>query len=339
MRRLRWLASVVCLTVVVLAAWRVDWRAAGATLGKAALLPLLVAMMANFLSLTLRGIRWWIFLRAVGADSLSLAIRGAVAGAGFNNLLVANGGDAARVLLVAHASGVSRSSVLATLTLERLFDPVCFGLLLLLATFVVPLPPSLVGLRGLVGSSLLIVLTLIVVLVRTRDPEAVVDGGARRAGGRLVEFLRCVQGLATGKRFVAALLASISVWTLQVSEFVLVAHASHLALPIGGSVAAMLLINTGLVVRATPGNIGYFQFAYAAAASRFGVPVDAAVAAAILIQILEMVPVTLASFAIAPGMLRRRRTASTSSSVTELHRSSMVASRWRSTIAIHPVGR
>lgn len=297
MRWFRWFVSAICLTALIVAARRVDWGAAAATLGRAAFLPLLAAMIANFLSLTLRGMRWWIFLRAVGADSLSLAVRGAVVGAGFNNVLVANGGDAARVLLVAHASGVSRSAVLATLTLERLFDPVCFGLLLLVATFVVPLPPHLSGLRDVVGVSLLIALILLVVLARWKNRP-------RGGGGRIAEFLRCVQQLATGKRFLAALIASIGVWTLQVSEFALVANASHLGLPLGGSVAAMLLINTGLVLRATPGNVGYFQFGYAVAASRFGVAVDAAVAAAILIQVIEMVPVTLAALATAPTMLR-----------------------------------
>jgi hypothetical protein len=79
-----------------------------------------------------------------------------------------------------------------------------------------------------------------------------------------------------------------------------------IALPLAGTVAAMLLTNAGLVLRATPGNVGYFQFAYAVAATRFGVPMEAAVASALLLQVVQIVPVTLLAVALAPQMLRRK---------------------------------
>lgn len=307
MKALRWITTAVCLTILVYSACRVDWAAASATLARASLLPLAAAVIVNGLSLTLRGMRWWIFLRAVGAASLPLAIRGAIVGAGFNNVLVANGGDAARVLLVARASGVPRSAVLATMALERLFDPICFGLLLFGATFVVALPEALVRLRGIAGVGLLIAAALLALLVQSKRAIGDASSGWR---GHVQSFRMRVQSLATGKRFVAALLGSVGVWALQVSEFALVANALHLGLSVGGSVAAMLLINTGLILRATPGNVGYFQFAYAVAASRFGVATNAAVAAAILIQLVEIVPVTIAALAFAPGMMRGRCRAS-----------------------------
>ena len=143
MRRRHWIVSAVVILLVIYAARKVDWPAAGSILSHAALAPLAAAIAVNVLSLALRGVGWWIFLRRIGVNSLALAIRGEIVGAGFNNLLVANGGDAARALLVARASGATRTSVLATLALARLFDPLCFGLLLFVATFVIPLPPQL----------------------------------------------------------------------------------------------------------------------------------------------------------------------------------------------------
>lgn len=305
-KQVRWLLTLVCLTLLVYVTRRVDWSVTAASMRRASPAPLIAAMLLNAMSVVLRGVRWWIFLRPAGACSLAIAVRGAIVGAGLNNVLVANGGDAARVLLVASASGVSRPTVLATLALDRMFDPICFGLLLFTATFLVPLPVGLTAMRGVVGASLLAAGALLVALTRVRGaggPRMTLIGWRRRGH----EFRERVQSLASVRRFALALVSSFGVWTLQVSKLALVAMSLHLGLPISASVAAMLLINTGLVLRATPGNLGYFQLAYAVAVSRYGVATDAAVATAMLIQAIEIVPVTLAAVAVAPGLLRSRR--------------------------------
>lgn len=306
LKPLRWVLSACCLTLLVYASRRVDWSVTIATARRATLAPLVAAAIVNFSTVLLRGVRWWIFLREVGACSLTLAMRGWVVGAGLNNVLVANGGDAARALLVARASGTSRSAILATLALERVFDPICFGLLLFAGTFLIPLPAGLTATRGVVGAGLLGVFALLLMLTRApRRPYASVAAQGRR--GYVQEFRARVQSLSSVRRFAAALATSIGVWALQIVKLDLVAAALHLELPLAGSIAAMLLINTGLLVRATPGNVGYFQVAYALATSRFGVPTDAAVAAALLIQAIEMVPVTLAALALAPNFPRADR--------------------------------
>ena len=303
MKLFRWALSAACLTLVAYVARRVDWGITLATMRRASLAPLVAATIANFLSVILRGARWWIFIRRAGDCSLALAIRGAIVGSGLNNFLVANGGEAARVLLVSRVSGSSRATVLATLALDRAFDPLCFGLLLFMATFLIPLPAGLVALRGTVGTVLLTGGVFLIVLTRgSRRAEAtIVTSGWRK---HVFEFWARVQSLASVRRFIAAFAASVGVWALQVAKLALVAGALHLGLPVAGSVAAMLLINTGLLVRATPGNIGYFQLAYALATSRFGVPTDAAVGAAMLIQAIEIVPVTIAALVLAPRLLR-----------------------------------
>ena len=303
MRRWRWALSAVVGLLLVCAAWHIDWHAAVSVMRRASLATLAAAALANGISLALRGVRWWIFLRGVGVQSLTLATRGAIVGSGFNNLLVANGGDAARALLVARASGVSRTTIFATLALDRLFDPLCFGLLVIVATFMVPLSSALHSARFAVAIALVIVAGLLAGL-------ACAPTGPReeRVGGWLAhihEFRARVKSLSTWRRFVFALVCSIGVWLLQVVEYALVARSLGIGVPVAGSVAAMICVNAGLVLRLTPGSIGYFQFAYGIAVSHFGIGMNAAVACAILIQIVEIVPVTLTAVALAPGMARR----------------------------------
>lgn len=304
MRHGRWIVSVAVILLVIYAASKVDWRAASATLARAALTPLVAAIVINLLSVALRGVRWWIFLRRVGPVPLALAVRGAIVGSGFNNLLVANGGDATRALLVARVTGVARASVLATLALDRIFDPICFGLLLFIATFVMSLPAQLASARPFAGVTLFIVIGILVLLVKapTASDELMNEGKGWRA--RVREFRREVESLSTARRFIMAMLISAGVWALQIVVFALVARSVGIALPLAGTVAAMLLTNTGLILRATPGNVGYFQFAYAVAAGHFGVPAEAAVASALLLQMVQILPVTLLALTLAPRMLR-----------------------------------
>jgi uncharacterized membrane protein YbhN (UPF0104 family) len=304
MKRGRWIVSAVIILLVIYAASKVNWRSAGATIARSAPAPLVAAILINVASVALRGVRWWIFLRRVGPIPLGVAVRGAIVGSGFNNLLVANGGDATRALLVSRSTGVAGSSVLATLALDRIFDPICFVLLLFGATFITSLPTQLAGTRAIATIALVVAFVVLMVLVKSPGPS---DGDPTPRNGwraRVRAFRDQVAFLSTSRRFVVAMLVSIGVWALQVSVFALTARSVGIGLPIAGSIAAMLLTNTGLLLRATPGNVGYFQFAYAVAAAHFGVATDAAVAAALLLQVVQIVPVTILAVTLAPRLAR-----------------------------------
>jgi hypothetical protein len=77
-------------------------------------------------------------------------------------------------------------------------------------------------------------------------------------------------------------------------------------IPAAGSLAALLAINLGLLIRATPGNVGFFQFVFALATEPFGVARNDAIAVSLLIQTLQILPVTLVGVALAPEFIFRR---------------------------------
>ena len=119
-RIFRVVLSVAIIAALVLFARKVNWASTWTSIKDANRTVLLLAAVVNLLSLALKGVRWWIFLRPVGAESLWMAIKATFAGAGLNNILVANGGEAARVVFVARAAHVQSAKVLATLALERM---------------------------------------------------------------------------------------------------------------------------------------------------------------------------------------------------------------------------
>lgn len=310
----RGLLLVIILGALVVFARTVNWHATWGAISSASMAMLALAAVVNLLSLVLKGVRWWIFLRPVGVKSLWLALRATFAGAGLNNILIANGGEAARVIFVARAVHIPSATVLATLALERLFELVGYIVLLALGVSFLSLPPSLERTRPIAWIALVLVVGLLVYLVRHPEkaeiPTLEGEGLLRRAKTYGRNFLRTLTGISTAGRFLASLVISVAVWILQVATYALTAKAAHFDLSLVGTIAVILAVNLGFAVRATPGNVGVFQMMYAVTAAAFGLDKDQATGVAFLIQTQQILPVTILGLVAAPQMLfaKRRKT-------------------------------
>src|SRR5690349_17968066 len=73
--------TVLILVMLVLFARKVNWHATWAGIRTASLPLLLVAALINILSIVVKAVRWWVFLRPIGATSFLLALKATFAGA------------------------------------------------------------------------------------------------------------------------------------------------------------------------------------------------------------------------------------------------------------------
>jgi uncharacterized protein (TIRG00374 family) len=311
-RIVRFALTAAILAALVVFARKVNWHTTWKSIEDANRRDLVFAALVNLASLALKGVRWWVFLRPVGAGSLWLAIKATFAGAGLNNILVANGGEAARVVFVARAAHVQSAKVLATLALERMFELIGYIVMLALSVSFLDLPDSLKRYRPIAWVALGAVTLFMIYLVRRPEVgEEIALAPATTWWGRVAEYFRhfgrTIGGISTGPRFAAALALSVGVWALQVWTYSLTARSAHFNIPLVGTVAAILAVNLGFALRATPGNVGGFQFMYALTAAAFGMDKDEAVAVAFLIQAQQIIPVTLLGVALAPEFIFRRK--------------------------------
>ena len=303
--------TVLILVMLVLFARTVDWANTWAAIRSASPTLLLAAALVNLLSLAVKGVRWWVFLRPIGVRSLWLALRATFAGAGLNNVLVANSGEAARVIFVSRAAHVQSAPVLATLALERLFELIGYIVLLVGALSFLSLPHEIERFRPLAWIGFIVMMALLVYLVR-RPPrevqEAPPEAGWRgRFKAYIQHFLHTLAGISTGPRFIAALVLSVVSWGLQVATYMLTAKAAHFHLSTVGTIAAIIAVNLGFAIRATPGNVGLFQVLYAVTAAAFGMNKDQAIGVAFLIQTQQILPVTILGVSMAPEFIFKRR--------------------------------
>jgi uncharacterized protein (TIRG00374 family) len=311
-RALRLTITGLILVMLVVFATKVNWHSTWAAIEDSSISILLAAALVNLLSLALKGVRWWIFLRPIGVTSLWLALRATFAGAGLNNVLVANSGEAARVIFVSRAAHVTSAKVLATLALERLFELIGYVGMLALAVSFLPLPSVLERTRPFAWLALVLMAGMLVYLVRRSEgPEQMLegtgDGWRAKARQYMRRFVHAISGLSTGPRFGIALALSVGIWALQVATYALTAIAAHFPLPLVGTVAAILAVNIGFAIRATPGNVGLFQMLYAATTTAFGFDQNQAIAVAFLIQTQQILPVTILGIALAPEFIFQKR--------------------------------
>ena len=310
-RIVRGLIIFAILVALVVFVRTVNWGDTWASIRATSMNVLLLAAVVNLASLALKGVRWWVFLRPIGVQSLWLTMRATFAGAGLNNILIANGGEAARVIFIARTAHVRSERVLATLALERLFEFVGYVVMLALAATFLRLPPSLGRTRPIAIVALVIIIGLLVYLVRHPEkaelPALEGEGLLHRAKVYGRNFLRTLTGISTGPRFAASLIISVAVWALQVATYYLTARAAHFPLTLVGTVACLLAVNLGFAIRATPGNVGVFQMIYAVTAAGFGLDKNQATAVAFLIQTQQILPVTLLGLMAAPKLLFEKR--------------------------------
>src|SRR2546423_4245934 len=238
---IRWTTSAAILVFLIIFARTIDWHAAWNSMRHASLPLLAAAIGVNILSVLIKGVRWWLFLRPIGIKSLPLAIRATVAGAGLNNVLIASGGDAARVVFVSRVSGVSSSTVLASMALEKLFDPIGFVMLLVFGVIAFQLPPQFEKWKVPAEILLVVIIFLLAFFVyatRHIKPEHVPERRAkpRTLWGRIrryfTSFGQTAGRLATGPRFLAAMLPSLPGWAFQLWPFELAARPVPVPVPL-----------------------------------------------------------------------------------------------------------
>jgi uncharacterized membrane protein YbhN (UPF0104 family) len=152
---------------------------------------------------------------------------------------------------------------------------------------------------------------LVYLVRRPEGPEHLLEGSGDGWKAKTKQYTRrfvhALADISTGPRFGVALALSVAIWALQVATYALTAVAAHFPLPLVGTVAALLAVNIGFAIRATPGNVGVFQMLYAATTTAFGFDENQAIAVAFLIQTQQILPVTILGIALAPEFIFQKR--------------------------------
>lgn len=265
------------------------------------------ALALYFTGVWLRAVRWRVLMRPLGSVSARELFPVVVVGYMANNVLPLRTGEIVRSVVVRRKFGIRKTSALATIAVERLFDGLTMLAFMLLATAFVSFTSELENLAiiAFVLFTVLLIglftLTLggslvdrLLQLVLGPMPTALADKVERMAESFL-------SGLGIFRNRMDLLkVAGLSVlaWLFEASMYWV------LAIGFGGAVreamgAAETLLTTGVANMATlipssPGYIGQFEYGVKLVLSgALGVPEGQALAYAILVHAALYFPITI----------------------------------------------
>jgi glycosyltransferase 2 family protein len=310
--------SIVALFLVVRS---VDVAAAWETLKGAD--PGWVALLVVFVSIDilLRALRWKVLLAPVARVPFGTTLASLLVGYLANNILPARLGEIVRSVDLGERTGLSRSTILGTIVVERVVDTVVVVAIASIAILVL-------SVRGIVASAVLVGLAVSALLVvaiavgiaahRLPGAERVSAYLHRWPRVRLV-LVRLRDGLAIAKdvrTMGAAVGLSIASWSCTVLAFAAAAQAVGVQPTMGQ--AALLAAGTNLAtaIPAAPGYVGTFELAAVTIGASVGIPKEDALAFAILVHVTTLL-LTSVGGAVAFALGQRSRSKRLAASVDD----------------------
>jgi uncharacterized protein (TIRG00374 family) len=278
--------SLVAIWILVRA---VDIQAAFEVLRSASPAWIAVMVVTVFVDIGARGARWRALLAPIALLPYRRVLGYTYLGYLANNVLPARLGELYRSHALGEGEGVSRTTVLGTVVVERVVDTV-------MVVAIAAISVLLLSARGEMTSAVLLGLAFVALLVialglgiaahRLPGADRVAAIIAKRP--RLLELARRLRdGLAVAGRprtLAAALVLSAIAWTASAATF----WAAGQAVGIGLLPAQAALLTSGValatIVPSGPGYLGTFELTAVGIAGGFGIPRDEAFAMALLVH-------------------------------------------------------
>jgi uncharacterized protein (TIRG00374 family) len=254
-----------------------------------------VALMVAFImgDILLRAVRWKVLLAPVAAVPLGVVLSSLLVGYLANNVLPARLGELVRAHDLGDRTGLSRSTILGTIVIERVVDTMVVVTIAAVAILVL-------SVRGIVASAVLAgfaVTALLVVAVAAGIYAHRIPGATRVRAflGRWPRVRDALVRLRTGlavagdaRAVTAAVLLSLATWSFTVFAFAAAAQAVDVEPTMGQ--AALLAAGTNLAtaIPAGPGYVGTFELAAVTIAASVGIARVPALAFAVLVHVTTL---------------------------------------------------
>lgn len=241
------------------------WR----TLKEANFLYLIPIAALIVLDFSLRAVRWSVLFenpRALKWKNLFVSM---MIGYLANNILPARGGELIRIWILGKRENVPKSTVLATVMVEKVADLLVILLLLAVMLLFFPLPVWLQGVGVVAGGCC--TLTILLIYFRRINGLRLLVRILRLLKflpAHMVKILRNigkafvggVSGIFSGKNSLSFVIYTALIWLCEVLITWLLAQSFHLPLSFLESLFLIVVIGISAIIPSSPGAIGTFEF-------------------------------------------------------------------------------
>jgi uncharacterized protein (TIRG00374 family) len=272
LRSLRFWASVA-LSIVLIGLFlrATDPEEIADALGEANYWYLIPATAVLFVALSVRCVRWSILMRRVAPIPPRRLFPYAIIGYMANNLLPARAGEVVRAFVVGDREGVSRTAVLGTIAVERLFDGCVLVLMLLIAGAAAGLDDPKLQLIGAVSAGVFVAAAAGFYVLTASEERAKrvfhtilrilprrLESQADHMADALVVSMRSVHDLRS-LASVAAL--SAVAWTIEAAAYAVIGIGFDLGVSFADYCLLLAAANLAIIVPTLLGGTGPFEWA------------------------------------------------------------------------------
>ncbi len=258
-----------------------------------------VAVSVYLFSFVIRGLRWKLLISHLGSFKTGELAMLTVSGYAVNNIMPVRIGEFARAWVTGKTKNVSRTAVLASIFVERVFDGLTIAAILFIMIFLYPFPQNIKTLGLMAFAFFLLLFLFIMVGTFSQKPFKILQFIRDKvpASGFMVDvaekFLKGASSIKSTRIFIAATVLSFGVWAVELAVYVMITKAFNVDVPAVGYLLMLCAANLGMLAAPTPGGLAVFQAAIVYSLKFFSILYEKRMAVAIVLHMSQIIPVTI----------------------------------------------
>jgi glycosyltransferase 2 family protein len=275
---------------------------------------LLPALIVYLLGYVVRAIRWQYLMSAIKPITWQKLFPPLILGFMVNNVFPARAGEFVRAYVVGKREGISKSSVFATVIMQRAYDGLVMVLFAGVVLYFFELPRTATNGQFVDMVNLVVNLTTVLFVCMFVFLFAVITWKeiAEKLMGKLTRFLpeslrrpvdnifrSFIEGFSVLKSKRNSLLAfffSVLAWTGESAAYYFILKAFGLDFPVYVAIMLMAVVNLGIMIPSSPGYVGPFEFFGVGTLMIFQIDKSLALPCVLVIHTMIWLPITLWGF-------------------------------------------
>jgi len=297
-----WVGIIISGVFLYLAFRKIEFKEVGQAFKDANYLYVAVSGALAVVSLWVRAYRWKYLLSPVKKIGIPSLFSSTMIGFMANNLLPARLGEFIRAYSIGSKENISKSSALATIVIERVFDG--FTVLSFLAIVLVFFDfPGWVRKGGYFAFGFFMGVLVFLIFLRLRTKKVIkrMDSLLRflpvsardKLKNMLYSFAEGLQVLKNSGDLVMVIIFSVAVWLVMASAFEFAIMAFDLKVPIYAAFVLMVILALGVMIPSSPGFVGTYHYLCIASLALFAISKDVALSFSIVAHASGFIPITL----------------------------------------------
>jgi len=288
---------ILSIAIIILLFHFIDFGEAFRAFSQVKPFELFIVFILNFVVILFKSMRWQVLLNP--RPRLIVLYLTNLIGFMANTILPARAGELVRALILGKKENISKTTILGSAALDRIFEGVGMLILLVIMPLIMDTPDWMK--KGTMGFIIFFsILFIVIILFMKVNPDTIIkyiplsDKTNTFLKGVLEKLQKGFEAINNIKTSSIATILSLLGWVVQILmiHFVILSFGIHIS-PLA-ALMTLLSVNIAIMIPAAPGSLGTFELAVVLALGFFNIEKSLALSIALTYHFIQLIPVTIA---------------------------------------------